>query len=328
MVRRQQKVKTHKDNFNKNKGLQYGDNRQDEMMADVLQLYPNLNLYMLSGEEGKGKRVALQKDVRKYFDKLHQNDDMMNASGKKDRKGLRKIGRTIATASLVIPRGSTLLLVKENFRGLAKRFSLLNEEGKKKLFEKWEKLGGNKEKLKKAIEDGKGKRIFVCGKKCRAKAGANPQLPVQSEEYNSFDPATAMVIGSALGVIAALVNVVGGGKNAKKNFDNQKELMLLEAQIKEEERKENAIDSTLTPSEKKIADEIIKAQNRSGDPKEAIKNNPNLTADEKAEALKQLGEIEKSTIGIDTWKKYALVGALLIIAYAGWNYYKNKQQNV
>lgn len=327
MVRRQQKVKTHKDNFNKNKGLQYGDNRQDEMMADVLQLYPNLNLYMLSGEEGKGKRVALQKDVRKYFDKLHQNDDMMNASGKKDRKGLRKIGRTIATASLVIPRGSTLLLVKENFRGLAKRFSLLNEEGKNKLFEKWEKLGGKNEKLKKAIEEGKDKPVLICGKKCRAKAGANPQLPVQAEEYSNAG-GTALIVGSSLGVIAALVNVIGSGKNANKNYKNQRELLLLEAKIKEEERKENAIDSTMTPSEKKIADEIIKAQNRSGDPKEAIKNNPNLTADEKAEALKQLGEIEKSTIGIDTWKKYALVGALLIIAYAGWNYYKNKQQNV
>jgi len=326
MVRRQQKVRTHKDNFNKSKGLQYGDNRQDEMMADVLQLYPSLNLYMLSGEEGKGKRVALQKDVRKYFDKLHQNDDMMNASGKKDRKGLRKIGRTIATASLVIPRGSTLLLVKENFRGLAKRFSLLNEQGKKKLFEKWEKLGGNNEKLKKAIEDGKNKPVLICGKKCRAKAGANPQLPVQAEEYSNAG-GTALIVGSALGVIGALVSVVGGGKNANKNYENQRELLLLEAKIKEEERKENAIDSTMTPSEKKIADEIIKAQNRNGDPKEAIKNNTNLTADEKAEALKQLGEIEKSTIGIDTWKKYAIAGALIIIAFAGWNYYKNKQQN-
>jgi hypothetical protein len=326
MVRRQQKVRTHKDNFNKSKGLQYGDNRQDEMMADVLQLYPSLNLYMLSGEEGKGKRVALQKDVRKYFDKLHQNDDMMNASGKKDRKGLRKIGRTIATASLVIPRGSTLLLVKENFRGLAKRFSLLNEQGKKKLFEKWEKLGGNNEKLKKAIEDGKNKPVLICGKKCRAKAGANPQLPVQAEEYSNAG-GTALIVGSALGVISALVSVVGGGKNANKNYENQRELLLLEAKIKEEERKENTIDSTMTPSEKKIADEIIKAQNRNGDPKEAIKNNTNLTAEEKAEALKQLGEIEKSTIGIDTWKKYAIAGALIIIAFAGWNYYKNKQQN-
>ena len=223
MVRRQQKVRTHKDNFNKSKGLQYGDNRQDEMMADVLQLYPSLNLYMLSGEEGKGKRVALQKDVRKYFDKLHQNDDMMNASGKKDRKGLRKIGRTIATASLVIPRGSTLLLVKENFRGLAKRFSLLNEQGKKKLFEKWEKLGGNNEKLKKAIEDGKNKPVLICGKKCRAKAGANPQLPVQAEEYSNAG-GTALIVGSALGVIGALVSVVGGGKNANKNYENQREL--------------------------------------------------------------------------------------------------------
>ena len=132
---------------------------------------------------------------------------------------------------------------------------------------------------------------------------------------------------TALGVVGALVNTIGSGKNASKNYNNQRELLLLEAEIKEQERKENAIDSTMTPSERKIADEIIKAQNKSGDPKEAIKNNPNLTAEEKQEALKQLGEIEKSKIGIDTWKKFAIGGALLIIAYAGWNYYKNKQQN-
>lgn len=326
MVRKQQKVRTHKDNFNKTKGLQYGDNRQDEMMADVLQLYPNLNLYMLSGEEGKAKRVVLQKDVRKYFDKLHLNDEMMNANGKRDRKGLRKIGRTIATASLVIPRGSTLLLIKENYRGLAKRFSLLNEDGKKKLFEKWAKLGGNEDKLKKAIEEGKTRPVLMCGKKCRAKVGANPQLPVQSEEYSNTG-GTAIIIGSALGVISALISVIGSGKNANKNYKNQKDLMLLEAKIKEEERKENAIDSTMTPSERKIADEVIKAQNKNSDPKEAIKNNTNLTAEEKEEALKQLDQLQKSKIGIDTWKKYALGGALIVLAYVGWNYYKNKQQN-
>ena len=103
--------------------------------------------------------------------------------------------------------------------------------------------------------------------------------------------------------------------------------MKLEASINQKEREENAIDATMTPSEKKIAEEIIKAQDAGSDPIQAIKNNTNLTAEEKAEAIRQLELIEKSNIGIDTSKKFILLGILLVAGFLGWSYYKNKQTN-
>lgn len=329
-MRVQEKTKKHKDNFNKKEGVLLSDNKQDEMMANILDLYPKQPSYLLMGAEGAKKRSELQKDVRKYFDKLQDNDSALSANGsRKDRKGLKKVGRAIVRASLAIPRGAGLALIRLNFRGLAKRFDLLNSEGEEKLMNKWEQMGGKKDKLASAIDAGKGKPMLVCGKKCRAKAGANPKISsnISDEKLNAtgFDDAGIIVAG--LGVVTALTNQVGTGVNAKKNYKNTSELMKLEAELKQKDAEENAIDATMTPSERKIAEEIIKAQESNNDPIQAIKNNTNLTAEEKAEAIRQLEGIQKSSIGIDTSKKFILLGVLLIAGYLGWNYYKNKQTN-
>lgn len=346
-MRTQEQTKKHKDNFNKKQGILLSDNKQDEMMANVLELYPKQTSYMLMGEEGAKKRSELQKEVRIYFNKLQDDDEALNASGKKkDRKGLKTVGRTIARASLAVPRGAALALLRVNFRGLAKRFDLINSEAEEKVMKKWENLGGKRDSLNKAIKAGKDKPLVMCGKKCRAKAGANPKLPtdISDEKLNvaGVDDAgyaatiaagsTTLnsllgVIGGALSVVGTTVGVVGSNANSKKNYKRQSDLMKLEADLKQKEREENAVDATMTPSEKKIADEIIKAQNANNDPIEAIKNNTNLTAEEKAEAIKQLQGMQKSNIGIDTNKKFILFGILLIAGYLGWNYYKNQQTN-
>jgi hypothetical protein len=325
-MRVQEQTKKHKDNFNKKDGILLSDNKQDEMMANVLDLYPNQTSYMLMGEGGAKKRIELQKEVRTYFDKLQENDTALSADGgKKDRKGLKKVGRTIARAALSINRGAALALIRVNFRGLATRFDLLNSKGEEKLMTKWEDLGGKRDSLNKAINAGKDKKIVVCGKKCRSKAGANPKLEGAYENSSGLDIVALIVAG--LSVITALINQIGAGKNAKNNYKNTEKLMKLEAELKQKEREENAIDATMTPSEKKIADEIINAQNLSNDPIQAIKNNTNLTAEEKAEAIRQLEGIQKSNIGIDTNKKFILVGVLLIAGYLGWTYYKKQQTN-
>lgn len=325
-MRVQEKTKKHKDNFNKKDGILLSDNKQDEMMANVLDLYPKQTSYMLMGEGGAKKRTELQKEVRTYFDKLQDNDTALNANGgKKDRKGLKKVGRTIARAALAIPRGAALALIRLNFRGTAKRFDLLNSEGEQKVMRKWEDLGGKRDSLNKAIDAGKDKRTLMCGKKCRAKAGANPKLQGAYENGAGFDDAA--IVAAGLGVVTALTNQVGTGINSKNNYKNTADLMKLEADIKQKEAEENAIDATMTPSERKIAEEIIKAQNSNNDPIEAIRNNTNLTAEEKAEAIRQLEGIQKSNIGIDTNKKFIILGVLLIAGYLGFQFYKNKQIN-
>ena len=332
-MRVQEQTKKHKDNFNKKDGILLSDNKQDEMMANVLDLYPKQTSYMLLGEGGAKKRTELQKEVRTYFDKLQDNDTALSADGgKKNRKGLKKVGQAIARAALAVPRGAGLALIRLNFRGFAKRFDLLNSEGEEKIMKKWEQMGGKRDKLASAIEAGKGKKIIVCGKKCRAKAGANPKIPtnISDEKLNVAgvdDLGYIGLIGAGLGTLTALVNQVGSGINSKKNYKNTQDLMKLEADLKQKESEENAIDATMTPSERKIAEEIVKAQEAGNDPIQAIKNNTNLTAEEKAEAIRQLEGLQKSTIGIDTSKKFILLGVLLIAGYLGWSYYKNKQTN-
>lgn len=329
-MRVQEKTKKHKDNFNKKEGILLSDNKQDEMMANILDLYPKQASYLLSGAEGAKKRTELKKEVRTYFDKLQDNDTALSANGRRrDRKGLRRVGRTIARASLAVPRGSTLALVRMNFRGIAKRFDLLNAQGEEKLMKKWEDLGGKRDKLASAITAGKDKKIVVCGKKCRAQAGANPKIPTSEMlSYENFEPVvTAGIITAGAGVVATLTNQIGTGVNAKNNYRNTSNLMRLEAELSQRESEENAIDATMTPSERKIAEEIIKAQDSNNDPIQAIRNNTNLTAEEKAEAIRQLEGIQKSSIGIDTSKKFILLGVLLIAGYLGWSYYKNKQTN-
>jgi hypothetical protein len=332
-MRVQEQTKKHKDNFNKKEGILLSDNKQDEMMANVLDLYPKQTSYLLAGEGGAKKRTELQKEVRAYFNKLQENDTALNANGRrKDRKGLKKVGEMIARGALAVPRGAGLALIRLNFRGFATRFNLLNSEGEQKIMQKWEQMGGKRDKLASAIETGKGKKIIVCGKKCRAKAGANPKVPINisDEKLNvvgADDLIEAGIVTAGLGVVTTLMNQVGTGVNSKKNYKRQEDLMKLEADLKQKDNEENAIDATMTPSEKKIADEIIKAQNANNDPIQAIKNNTNLTADEKAEAIKQLEGIKKSNIGIDTNKKFILLGVLLIAGYLGWNYYKNQQTN-
>jgi|688.fasta_scaffold403214_1 hypothetical protein len=332
-MRVQEKTKKYKDNFNKKEGILLGDNKQDEMMASVLDLYPKQESYMLMGEEGAKKRSELQKEVRTYFNKLQDDDEALNASGRrKDRKGLKKVGRTIARASLAVPRGAALALLRVNFRGLAKRFNLLTSEAEEKVMTKWENLGGKRDALNRAIKAGKDKPLFICGKKCRAKAGANPKLPtnISDEKLNVAgvdDAGYAATIAAGLGTLTALMNQVGSGINNKKNYKNTQDLMKLEADLNQKKSEENAVDATMTPSERKIAEEIVKAQEAGNDPIIAIKNNTNLTAEEKAEAIKQLEGMQKSNIGIDTNKKFILLGVLLIAGFVGWNLYKNKQTN-
>jgi len=329
-MRVQEQTKKHKDNFNKKDGILLSDNKQDEMMANVLDLYPKQTSYMLMGEGGAKKRNELQKEVRTYFDKLQENDTALSADGgKKNRKGLKKVGKAIARAALAVPRGAGLALIRLNFRGVAKRFDLLNSQGEEKLMKKWEDLGGKKDKLASAIEAGKGKKVIVCGKKCRSQAGANPKIPTeQMLSYENFDPVvTAGIVTAGGGVVATLINQVGTGVNSNKNYKNTSALMKLEADIKQKESEENAIDATMTPSERKIAEEIIKAQEAGNDPIQAIRNNTNLTAEEKAEAIRQLEGIQKSNIGIDTNKKFIILGVLLIAGYLGFQFYKNKQTN-
>jgi hypothetical protein len=313
------RVKKNNDSFDKNKGVFLYDNKQDEMLCNVLELYPDMKTNLFKGEKGGEKKKALRKKVRDAFDKMQEAEQFAYASGdsvfkKKFRGALRKVGRGIATAALAPGRGAAIALIKLNFRGSASRLELLNEKGIKRVEDKWYRLGGNPLSLKLAISIGEKKKPLMCGKKCRARAGKNPQLPndAKSDFVYAVEPISdagvASLITAGGGVVASLVKVVGD----KSNIKSQIKLAQVNQEIANAERAEDAVDATMTPQERKIADEIIKAQDSGADPIIAIQNNPNLTADEKAEAIRQIRE------GLDSDdKKKKIIVAIAILGIAG-----------
>ena len=322
-------VKQNRDNFNKKENEFLYDNKNDEILLNVLDLYPNKTSYFFQGEGGRLKKQALQQKVRETYNREQEEDVLYDAGGKgkkKLKKGLKKIGRGIATAALAVPRSAALVIMRLNFRGNAKKFSLLNSQGEKKVLDKWKKLGGDTEALKRAIKAGKDKKPFVCGKKCRAKAGPNPQVTKDSEEFVNGagidDAALAAYISTGAGLVATMVGVV----SKSKDFKNQKELMELQSDLNQKEREEAAIDATMTPQERKIAEEIIKAQESSSDPINAIQMNPNLTNEEKQEAISQIKGMQKSNIGIDTNKKIILGVVAVIGLVVLYKYYQSQKQ--
>lgn len=322
-------VKQNRDNFNKKENEFLYDNKNDEILLNVLDLYPNKTSYFFQGEGGRLKKEALQQKVRETYNREQEDEVLYDAGGrglKKLKKGLKKVGRGIATAALAVPRSAALVIMRLNFRGNAKKFSLLNSQGEKKVLDKWKKLGGDTEALKRAIKAGKDKKPFVCGKKCRAKAGPNPQITKDNEEFAYIggpdDAAIAAYISTGAGLVATMVGVV----SKSKDFKNQKELMQLQSDLNQKEREESAIDATMTPQERKIAEEIIKAQESSSDPINAIQMNPNLTNEEKQEAISQIKGMQKSNIGIDTNKKIILGVVAVIGLVVLYKYYQSQKQ--
>lgn len=312
-----QRVPNTPDSFNKGANVYRYDNNSDELLMYCLELYPNESARFF-GKDNETKKKILQAKLRDALNQANQ-EEMLNASGGRKRRGA--VGRAIARAALVVPRGAALALIRLNFRGLAKRFSLLNTKGKENLEKKWADLGGKADKLRDAIKAGKDKKIIVCGKKCRSKAGANPSVNVSETFVNSTGADVAALVASGMGVIAPLASAVANNKNYK----NQQELMRLEADLKQQQNQENAIDATMTPQEQKLADEIIKAQNSGADPIVAIQNNPNLTAEEKAQAIKNLQGMGG---GVDNKKKIIIGGIVVaVLALVGYYLYTKKSNN-
>lgn len=96
---------------------------------------------------------------------------------KEDRQERREAGGRGKKIPMAIPRNGFLALVRLNFRGLAERQNKLLAKNPSDLKNFWLKLGGDFDKLKKAIEAGKNKRpIFGKGKRMNG-IGAEAPAP-------------------------------------------------------------------------------------------------------------------------------------------------------
>jgi hypothetical protein len=93
------------------------------------------------------KRKPLFGGVKKFFNKLKPGGGF----------------KPVKTIGLAPARGSFLVLVNLNFRGLAKKLNKLKLKNATKYAEFWTKLGGDVSKLDQAVNKGKNKKAFAGG---------------------------------------------------------------------------------------------------------------------------------------------------------------------
>jgi hypothetical protein len=138
---------------------------------------------ILGIEEGIGKKK------RKLFPKLKDFVNKIIPGG-----GVNPI-RTLALAPA---RGSFLVLVSFNFRGLAKRLAKFRTKNPIKYAEFWTKLGGDIKALDRSVDKAKDKKPFLGEKK-----------GVNEPEYIGSLAAIGAALTAAAGIIAELKKLFG-----------------------------------------------------------------------------------------------------------------------
>ncbi len=153
-------------------------------------------------EARKEKRAAKKaiKKAKKSGDKeaLKQAKAAKKAAKKKLKanrggvaKAIRKVGKGVANfvkkSTMLVPRSMFLLLLRLNFRGMARKFAN-NQKAYDKFAKTWKKVfGGKEKKLKRAIEKGKGRKALFGSKKTVGDLGAHlSELGSVLGEYGIF----------------------------------------------------------------------------------------------------------------------------------------------
>jgi hypothetical protein len=240
-------------------------------------------------------------------------------------KGAKSVGHAIVVASLVIPRSSYISLLAINFRGTAYKVKSIltgsDQSLKSKLKDKWRKLGGDYDILEKTAINGSTRNPTFCGKKCKLKLAeqelkkADKSTKVKGKnrsfdggldtEFSNAggvdDVAEGVWIGLGTAVLSAMATITDKAITSKTEKEK----------IKSAEDIANKENETLTKIEKEKSDLAQKQLEAEGNPANLITNNPNLSPQEKRDALKVLDE----ATGKDTKAKvikYALYGGLAI----------------
>ena len=170
-----------------------------------------------SGDKEALKQAKAAKKAAKK--KLAANRGGLVKAAKKVGKAIKKF--TVKT-SLLLPRASFLLLLRLNFRGLAKRLST-NQQARDKFAKVWKKLGGSMSKLNKAIDKGKGRKALFGSKKLKGDLeGQLAELGLVLENHGVIDmpeylgslgiepatTATGTAIASAMPIIKKILDVM------------------------------------------------------------------------------------------------------------------------
>ena len=263
------------------------------------------------GKERKELRESglSRKDARKQaLAKIPK--DKLKEIAKNVSKG---VGKAILKGGLIAPRGAYLSLLALNFRGQAYKVIAV-EDGrdaslKKQLKSKWEGLGGKYESLIKTARKGAEKKPFFCGKECNKKLLTTnvsaESIKIDAEYLNVVE---TTIIVAWIGLASTILGVIGGVINKAQEGKQQK------ADIKSAEKLAEQENATLTKIEKDKIDLKKQELASSGNPTNIVLNNPNLTPEEKATALKQIEIVEEKGSLLGN-KKFLLFGGVALISF-------------
>jgi len=253
--------------------------------------------------EGKSRKEARQDARRQAIEEIPPAKIFQN------------VGRAIKVGALAVPRSAFLVIVRVNWRGMAYKLARAFTDPKyakekQKVKDKWNKLGGQWDKLVKNVNIGKVKKPFICGKRCKKalleqdlkKGFVNFDADI---DFSNAEPVSATATSVYITMGAKIAGAVGSLVTAVAVPINQAK------EIKSAEETERRELETLSQIEKdKIALEEKKLELAS-DPVVLIQNNPNLTPAQKREAIRQtedaLGTSNKKII------KYAIMGGLVLV---------------
>ena len=266
------------------------------------------------GKERKELRESglSRKDARKQaLAKIPR--DKLKEIAKNVSKG---VGKAILKGGLIAPRGAYLSLLALNFRGQAYKVIAVedgrNSSLKKQLKNKWEGLGGKYESLIKTARKGAEKKPFFCGKECN-KQLLTTNLTAESVKATQIDEEYLNVVETTIivawiGLASSVIGVIGGVLSKASETKQQKLAITSAEKLAEQEN------ATLTKIEKDKIDLKKQELASSGDPTNIVLNNPNLTPEEKATALKQIEIVEEKGSLLGN-QKFLLFGGLALLGF-------------
>lgn len=151
---------------------------------------------------------------------LMQDDRVLSINGIGRRKLFPKLPKFIVkakgavkTVGMAPARGSFLVLLNQNYKGLATKLDQALAKNPKKVSEFWLKLGGDTDKLKKAINKGKTKKAKGIFGISQGETGAEGGGGLNFKEIGEAAGAASGIIG----VVLKLLKSLGIGKKDEKD---------------------------------------------------------------------------------------------------------------
>lgn len=119
------------------------------------------SLISFANDDAIGKRSKAQRKAKRADKKADRKEKKAKKGGGIIKRAI-KAGKKVALSPA---RGSFILLVDINFRGIARKLKLAREKDPERYKELWLKLGGDPNKLDKAVATGINKKPFLGSKK-------------------------------------------------------------------------------------------------------------------------------------------------------------------